>query len=167
MPPGFGERKGEDRSDAKFEIFRAADAPEVNDSGLIEMVPGTPLQSAGLQKMFEAGLNEGSELRVLVNIPGFSLFHIWFKKDYPSRSTATTGTASTTSLAGSLTIGAETLGPRDCFLRSPLTPAYTYQVGPEGLELLEIRQENHTDFRSHVKTDVLLQQGHRDHPRQP
>jgi hypothetical protein len=137
----------------KFEIFRAADAPEVNDSGLIDMIPGTDVQSEGLQRMFEAGLNDGSELRVLVNIPGFSLFHIWFKAGYPLLLHSHNVDCLYYIVAGSLTLGTETLGPRDCFF-VPANAAYTYQVGPEGLELLEIRHENRADFRSHAKTDV-------------
>jgi hypothetical protein len=53
-------------------------------------------------------------------------------------------------VAGSLQLGTETLGPQDSFF-IPADGAYTYRPGPEGVELLEIRNAGRFDFKNLTK----------------
>ena len=86
-----------DSDTSKFQIFRAADAKDLMEEGCMTVEPFTPVQREGMDKLVAAGFMDGDEVKVLVNIPGFSLTHVWFKKDYPYRSTAMTRTACITS----------------------------------------------------------------------
>ena len=54
-------------------------------------------------------------------------------------------------VAGSLTMGSETLGPGDGFFVGTDVP-YAYVPGPEGVEVLEFRTSNHFDFKALGKT---------------
>ncbi|MBV9509803.1 MAG: hypothetical protein JO303_05935, partial [Caulobacteraceae bacterium] len=70
--------------DAKkgIEIYRGAEAPALLEAGCITLVPGTQSQVEGMDKLRQAGLAEGDEVKVLVNMPGFSLSQAWFKNNY-------------------------------------------------------------------------------------
>ena len=68
---------------AKFQIFRAADAPGLMETSCMTVEPFTPDQRAGMDKVLQAGYLEGDTVKVLCNVPGFSLTHVWFKKGYP------------------------------------------------------------------------------------
>lgn len=135
-----------DESDAsKFRIFRAADAKDLMDEGCMSIEPYTPVQRAGMDKVLDAGMLDGDEVRVLVNIPGFSLTHVWFKKDYPLPLHSHNADCLYYIIAGSIRLGTEDLGPRDSFF-IPADVPYTYRPGPDGVELLEIRQETQFNF---------------------
>jgi hypothetical protein len=138
----------------KFQIFRAADAPDLMGTEYQSMCPLTPLESAGFEKMTEAGALDGSEVRVLVNIPGFSLVHLWFKKDFPLPRHSHNVDCFYYVIAGSLKLGTQILGPRDSFF-VPADAPYTYRAGPEGVEVLEIRQADHWDFKNHAKSQAF------------
>ena len=56
-------------------------------------------------------------------------------------------------VSGSIRLGTEELGPRDCFF-VPCDVPYTYKIGPEGVEVLEIRHANHFDFVNHAKGEA-------------
>jgi hypothetical protein len=137
-------------SKQKFQVFRAADAPNLEKTELQSMSPLTPVEIAGFGKMIEAGVVDGSDVQVLVNIPGFSLVHLWFKKDYPLPLHSHDVDCFYYVIAGSLRLGTEQLGPRDSFF-VPAEAPYTYRAGPEGVEVLEIRQVDHWNFRNHAK----------------
>jgi len=128
-------------SKQKFQVFRAADAPNLEKTELQSMSPLTPVEIAGV---------DGSDVQVLVNIPGFSLVHLWFKKDYPLPLHSHDVDCFYYVIAGSLRLGTEQLGPRDSFF-VPAEAPYTYRAGPEGVEVLEIRQVDHWNFRNHAK----------------
>jgi hypothetical protein len=66
-----------------FKIYRAADAPSLEEAGCLSMAPLGPEAMSAFMKLTEAGVREGEETRVLVNIPGFSLTHVWFMRDFP------------------------------------------------------------------------------------
>jgi hypothetical protein len=66
-----------------FKIYRAAEAQSLEEAGCITMAPFAPEAMSAFMKLMEAGFRDGEEIRVLVNIPGFSLTHVWFKKDFP------------------------------------------------------------------------------------
>ena len=81
---------------------------------------------------------EGDEVRILADIPGFSLAYAWFKKDYPLLRHSHNADCMYFVIAGSLKLGTEELGPRDSFF-VPADVPYTYTPGPDGVDVLEIR----------------------------
>jgi len=127
----------------KFAIYRAKDALGLMESGVMKMAPMTESQIAGFKKMAAAGVLEGEEVKILVNLPGFSLAHAWLKKDYPLTLHSHDSDCLYYVVAGTLKLGTEELGPRDCIF-VPAGVPYTYKPGPSGVEVLEFRHE--TDF---------------------
>jgi mannose-6-phosphate isomerase-like protein (cupin superfamily) len=138
----------------KFRIFRAEGAPVLEKTEFQSMAPLTPAEIAGFAKMAEAGADAAHDVRVLVNIPGFSLVHLWFKKDFPLPLHSHNVDCMYFVIAGSLKLGTETLGPRDSFF-VPAEAPYTYRPGPEGVEVLEIRLADHWDFKNHAKSQAF------------
>jgi len=138
----------------KFQIFRAVDAPNLENTEFQSMSPLTPAESAGFGRMTEAGAADGSEVRVLVDIPGFSLVRLWFKEDFPLPLHSHDVDCFYYVIAGSLQLGTEKLGPSDSFF-IPAKAPYTYRAGPEGVEVLEIRQADHWNFKNHAKSEAF------------
>ena len=138
----------------KFQIFRAADAPNLDKTESQTMSPLTPAESTGFGRMVEAGVFDGSEVHVLASLPGFSLVHLWFKKDFPLPLHSHDVDCLYFVIAGSLKLGTEHLGPRDSFF-VPAEAPYTYRAGPEGVEVLEIRQVSHWNFKNHAKSEAF------------
>jgi hypothetical protein len=140
----------------KFQIFRAADAKHLMEAGVMSIHPHTAEQMAGLAKMRDAGFSEGEEVRVLVCIPGFSLAHVWFKKDYPLPLHSHDADCLYYIIAGSIELGTETLRARDSFF-VPANAPYTYRPGPDGVELLEFRHATQFDFRNYAKNPAFYE----------
>jgi mannose-6-phosphate isomerase-like protein (cupin superfamily) len=138
----------------KIQIFRAADAPELSKTAAMTVKPMTPEQRAGLSKVVEAGYGEGGETRMLVNLPGFSLTHAWFKKDYPLLLHSHDSDCLYYVVSGSLQMGTEDLGAGDSFF-VPGGAAYTYRPGPEGVEVLEFRHATSFDFVNLAKNPAF------------
>jgi mannose-6-phosphate isomerase-like protein (cupin superfamily) len=130
---------------AEFRIFRAKDAPSLMESGCMTVEPYTPVQREGMDKVLAAGFLEGDEVRVLVDLPGFSLTHVWFKPGYPLPLHSHDADCLYYVIAGSIRLGTEDLGPRDSFF-VPANVPYAYRPGPEGVELLEFRQQGKFNF---------------------
>lgn len=122
----------------KFEIFRASESPSLAESQIMSIAPFDDEQQAHIDKLLSAGYLEGDEEKLLFNVPGFSLVHVWFKKNYPLIRHTHDADCLYYIIAGSLDLGTETLGPRDGFFIPAGTP-YTYRAGDEGVELLEFR----------------------------
>jgi hypothetical protein len=99
--------------------------------------------------LLESGFQDGEEIRVLVNIPGFSLTHIWFKNDLPLPLHSHDADCLYYIVAGSIKLGTEVLGPRDCFF-VPEDAPYTYRPGPDGVELLEFRHKTKFNYVNHA-----------------
>lgn len=137
----------EDNTDIreKLQIFRAAQAPGLMESGIMSLEPTTELQSSGMSKLVDAGYLEGDDTRVLVNLPGFSLVKAWFKGSYPLALHSHDSDCLYYVIAGSLELGTETLGPGDGFFIGADVP-YSYTPGPDGVEILEFRHANHFNF---------------------
>lgn len=135
--------------EAKFQILRAADGYRYAEEGVLTDDP-TPVQAAGLGRMLEAGVLEGAQFTTLCNLPGFNLTHVWAKKDYPLVLHSHDVDCLYHIVAGSARLGTEALGAGDSFFVPANTP-YTYTAGPEGVELLEIRQTCATAFRNFAK----------------
>lgn len=135
---------------AKFQIFRAKDAPSLMEAGCMTVEPISPAQREGMDKLVAAGFGEGEEVRVLVDIPGFSLTHVWFKAGFPLPLHSHDAECLYYIVAGSLRLGTEDLGPRDSFF-IPADVPYTYRPGPQGVEVLEIRQKGQFNFVNFAK----------------
>ena len=130
---------------AQFRIFRAGEAPSLMESGCMTVEPFTPVQREGMDKLREAGFLEGDEIRVLVDIPGFSLTHVWFKAGYALPLHSHDADCLYYIVAGTIRLGTEELGPRDSFF-IPANVPYAYKPGPEGVEVLEFRQKGQFNF---------------------
>lgn len=128
-----------------FTIFLAKDAPALMEAGVMSVAPMTDVQIEGFKKMRVAGVLDGEEVKVLVSLPGFSLAHAWMKKDYPLTLHSHDSDCLYYIVAGTLRLGTEELGPRDSFF-VPADVPYTYRPGPEGVEVLEFRQETRFSF---------------------
>lgn len=141
-----------------FQIFRAADAPNLNETTCMDIAPMTDAQRQGMRKMVDAGYLHGDVVNVLVDLPGFALAHAWLKKDYPLTLHSHNSDCMYYVVSGSLRMGTETLGPRDCFF-VPKDVPYTYRPGPEGVEVLEFRHTGQFDFVNHSKGEAFYDKG--------
>jgi hypothetical protein len=141
-----------------FTIFRAADAPTLGEAGCMTVAPFSAMQRAGIGKMMAAGYGEGEEVRVLVDLPGFSITQVWFKKGFPLPLHSHDVDCLYHIVAGGLRLGKEDLGPRDSFFVPALMP-YTYKPGPDGVELLEIRQQGRFNFVNHANGAAFWTKG--------
>jgi hypothetical protein len=137
-----------------FQIFRWNEAPDLVTAACMTIGEYPPAAAEGMQRMVGAGFLDGEEVKVLVNIPGFSLAHVWFKADFPLPLHSHDADCLYYIVAGSLQLGTETLGPRDSFF-VPCNAAYAYKPGPDGVELLEIRHANTFDFQIYAKNKAF------------
>ena len=137
-----------------FTIFRAAEAPGLMQAGCMTIEPFSPFQRAGMDRMLAAGYLDGDEVKVLVNIPGFSLTHVWFKAGYPLPLHSHDADCLYYIIAGGIRLGTEELGPQDSFFIPSGVP-YTYRPGPEGVELLEFRQATQFNFLNLAKGEAF------------
>jgi mannose-6-phosphate isomerase-like protein (cupin superfamily) len=137
-----------------FTIFRAKDAPGLMESGCMSMAPMTDVQRTGIKSAVAAGYIEGDEVQILTQTPGFNLAHAWLKKNYPLALHSHDSDCMYYIVAGTLRLGTEELGPRDCFF-VPAGVPYTYKPGPDGVEVLEIRHEAKFNFVNHSKTEAF------------
>lgn len=138
----------------KVEIFLGAEAKGLMEAGVMEVKPFDPIQRAGMNKLLEAGYAHGDEVKVLINIPGFSLIHVWFKKEYPLLRHSHDADCLYYVIAGSLKLGMRELGPRDGFF-VPAGTAYTYRPGPDGVELLEFRHATRFELQNLSKDEAF------------
>lgn len=146
----------ETTSNPKFQIFRAKDAPSLEEANIMSLPEFTPTQIEGMMGMYAPGMARGEDVRILVNMPGFSLAHVWFKKDFPLPRHSHNCDCLYYIIAGSLKVGTEELGPRDSFFIGADVP-YTYRPGAEGVELLEFRHANQFDFKLLVDGEAFWQ----------
>jgi hypothetical protein len=158
--PAQNEKRG-------FRIFRWDNAPDLVSAGCMTIGEYPPVVAEGMRKIIDAGFLEGEEIRVLVNLPGFSVTHVWFKADYPLPLHSHDADCLYYIVAGSLQLGDEALGPRDSFF-VPANAAYAYRPGADGVELLEIRHATTFDFQVFAKNPAFydkaaaLCQSHRE-----
>jgi hypothetical protein len=132
-------------SDARpFRIFRGATAPPMQ---LDELTGLTEVSSQGLARLQDAGgWGAGADVRVLLDIPGFSLTYAWFKSGYPLARHSHKADCAYYIVGGSLKLGSEVLGKGDGFFVPGGAP-YTYTVGPDGVEVLEFRHHGCHDMK--------------------
>jgi mannose-6-phosphate isomerase-like protein (cupin superfamily) len=130
---------------AQFQIFKASDAPSLMEAGCMTVEPYSAEQRAGMDKLLASGFLEGDDVRVLVDLPGFSLTHVWFKPGYPLPLHSHDVDCLYYIIAGSIRLGTQDLGPRDSFF-VPAGVPYAYKPGPDGVELLEFRHQGQFNF---------------------
>jgi mannose-6-phosphate isomerase-like protein (cupin superfamily) len=142
-----------EQDSAKFQIFRAADAPGLMEAGCMDVKPFTPVQRAGMDKAIAAGYLRGDQVTVLTQLPGFGITHVWFKEGYALPLHSHDADCMYYIISGSLRLGTEELGPRDSFF-VPCDVPYTYKVGKGGVELLEIRHKTRFNFVNHANGEA-------------
>jgi len=128
----------------RFQIFRGAEAPLLK---MDEITGVTDVTAEGMAKVRTAGGSEaGQDVRVLFEIPGFSLTYAWFKSGYPLPRHSHKMDCAYYIVGGSLQLGPDVLGKGDGFF-VPGDAPYTYTVGPEGVEVLEVRNDACHDIK--------------------
>lgn len=127
-------------------IFRAKDARDFEESGIMTTVMPREVEIAGSMAAVEAGMLEGTTVRLLFEIPGLTLTHAWFKSGFPLPRHSHNVDCLYFILAGSLRLGTEELGRGDGFFVGADVP-YAYVPGAEGVEVLEFRDSNSFDIR--------------------
>ncbi len=113
---------------------------------IMHQAPMTEVEMAGSIAARDAGMLEGATLKVLFDVPGMSLTHVWFKSGFPLPRHTHDCDCLYYVLAGSLRIGTEVLGSGDGFFVGKDVP-YAYAPGETGVELLEFRNSNDFDIK--------------------
>lgn len=134
----------------RLQIFRASEAIDVQAHMPIEGVDADV--QAGLEKLAEAtGSHEptaGTRAMLLFSEPGehgMSLAYAWFKSGYILPRHSHDADCLYYVLAGELTMGTQRLRRGDgVFI--PANAAYTYEAGPQGVEVLEFRNATRFHF---------------------
>lgn len=121
-----------------FTIFRARDAGNFEEAGLMTPPALTRTQMEGAVELEKAGYGAGHEIKLLFSGPGMSLAHVWFKSGFPLPRHSHDTDCLYYIVAGTLRIGTEELGAGDGFFVGSGVP-YTYTPGQNGVELLEFR----------------------------
>jgi hypothetical protein len=130
----------------KFAIFRGSEAPALSEVDAMAYDGMTPELAETFGKLGQAGIDEGQTVKLLFSAPGFSLTYAWFKSGFPLPRHSHDADCLYYIIAGSLTLGSQTLGAGDGFF-VPSNGAYTYEPGPDGVEVLEFRDAEHFNIR--------------------
>jgi hypothetical protein len=138
-----------------FEIFRKADYRDYSEHDVMPIVDMTPAIVEGLTAFSRAQGDGGSgqQVQMVYSRPGMSLTHVWFKSGYPLPLHAHASDCVYFILAGSVRMGDEQLGPGDGFFVGSDVP-YTYETGPEGVEVLEFRTTDDFNIRFLAKNQT-------------
>ena len=134
-----------------YQIFRTSEAPSLDETAHMEVGALTAEQEAGIATALEAGFAEGNVVKTLFSQPGFSLTYAWFKSGFPLPLHTHNADCLYYIVAGSLQLGADTLGPGDGFFLGS-GKAYRYTPGPDGVEVLEFRTQENFDIKFLAKT---------------
>ena len=137
-----------------IEVFRA-DAGEPLSETQMPMEGIDESVMAGFAKVMEAtgGDPGGETVRCLFREPkedGMSLCHAWFKSGFVLPRHSHNADCMYYIIAGELKLGNQTLGKGDGFF-VPADAPYSYEAGPEGVEVLEFR--NATQFNIEFKNN--------------
>lgn len=138
--------KPADNAAPPFAIFRARDAKDYGTDGPMTPQPISDTQLAGGTKMMEAGMLEGSKIKLLYSRPGMSLTYCWFKSGFPLPRHSHSADCLYFIITGTLKMGTEVLGAGDGFFLGTDVP-YTYVPGEDGVEVLEFRTNNAFDIK--------------------
>jgi len=135
-----------DKPASRFAIYRGANAPAFSEIDVMDYEAVSPDLAATFATLGEAGVDEGQTVKLLFSAPGFSLTYAWFKSGFPLPRHSHNADCLYYIVAGSLTLGTETLGAGDGFF-VPADAAYAYTPGPEGVEVLEFRNTDHFNIK--------------------
>ena len=141
-------------SENAFRVFRFEDAPDLEETSHMEYVVTSDEVAAGLEDAAVAGADGGNTVRTLFSAPGFSLTYAWFKSGFPLPRHSHDCDCLYYIVAGRLQLGTEDLGPGDGFF-VPANKAYTYVPGPNGVEVLEFRNEENFDIKFLMKNAAM------------
>lgn len=130
----------------RFALFRSAESRDFEQSGIMSQGMPTQTEMTGAVAAVNAGMLEGTTVRLLFELPGLSLTHAWFKSGFPLPRHTHNVDCLYYILAGSLRIGTEELGRGDGFFVGADVP-YSYVPGLEGVEVLEFRGSNSFDIK--------------------
>ena len=133
-------------SNARFEIFRKADARDLVDSGIMTAAMPMQEESPSLSEAIGAGMDLGYTTKVLYAGPQFSLVYLWYKSGFPLPRHTHDSDCLYVVVGGSLRIGTEDLGPGDGFFVGAEVP-YAYTAGDKGVEVLEFRSAGRFDIK--------------------
>ena len=131
----------------QLEIYRARDAREYSEDGPMSGPPMTDVQQQGMAALYEAGMMNGSEVKLLYSRPGMSLTYVRFKPGFALPLHSHSANCLYFIITGSIRMGTEELGPGDGFFLGTDVP-YAYTPGEDGVELLEFRDSDDFDFRA-------------------
>jgi hypothetical protein len=135
-----------DRPAPRFAIYRGADAPAFSEIDVMDYDGVSPELESAFAGLAQAGVDEGQTVKLLFSAPGFSLTYAWFKSGFPLPRHSHNADCLYYIVAGSLTLGTETLGAGDGFF-VPADAAYAYVPGPDGVEVLEFRTTDHFNIK--------------------
>lgn len=138
-------------NDERFRVFRMEDAPSFSETSCMEIADSTPVILEGLARAAAAGLEEGSEVKLLFAMPGMSLTYAWFKDGFPLPLHSHNADCLYYIVSGTLKLGSQQLGPGDGFYVGSDVP-YTYRPGSGGVEVLEFRTADAFDIKFKGKT---------------
>jgi mannose-6-phosphate isomerase-like protein (cupin superfamily) len=130
----------------RFSLYRKGEAVDFEQSGIMDTAPMEPVEIAGAVAATEAGMLEGTTVKLLFSMPGMSLTHAWFKSGFPLPRHSHDVDCLYYIVAGALRIGTEELEKGDGFFVGAGVP-YTYTPGPNGVEVLEFRASNAFDIK--------------------
>jgi mannose-6-phosphate isomerase-like protein (cupin superfamily) len=127
-----------------MEIFRASEATDLN----MPQEGVTPVDQVGLAQAYAAGLGEGGVVKLLFadERAGISLSYAWFKSNYMLLRHAHDADCTYYVISGAVHLGTEVLRPGDVFF-VPANQLYQYCAGPEGVEVLEVRNSASFNIR--------------------
>ncbi len=142
------------RAKPGFAVFRGKDAPLLGETGAMPLPSIQAESMPEFERAVASGLGDGEQVRLVFSTPGFSLTHVWFKKDFPLPLHSHDAHCLYYIVGGSLRIGDKTLGKGDGFFL-PKDMPYTYRAGPEGVQLLEFRNADCFDFQFRADTPAF------------
>ena len=131
-------------------IFRREDSVPLAESGAEETAAVDSVTLEGFTAMADAGLHDGHSERLLFQAPGMSLIYAWFRSGFPLPRHSHNADCVYYIVSGTIQFGTATLSAGDGFF-VPAEAAYTYMIGPEGVEVLEFRTDNRFDTKILVK----------------
>ncbi len=136
----------------RMQVFRASEGIRL-DHDVMPWEGMDEATMAGMAKLAQVGAQDGMAEKtvVLFREPGecgMSMMYAWFKSGYILPRHSHNADCLYYVIAGNLKMGSQVLGKGDGMF-VPADAGYTYEVGPDGLELLEVR--NATRFNIHFK----------------
>ncbi|GAB7553303.1 hypothetical protein NRB_28090 [Novosphingobium sp. 11B] len=150
----------------RFQIFRGADAPALEECDCMTYEGDTPNLVAAQPLLMEAMQVRGEYADVPYRREDMSLARLWVKSGFPLPLHSHDCDCLYYIVAGSIRMGTETLAAGDGFFVGAEVP-YAYTAGPEGAEVLEFRGTDRFNIRvrdkplsAWEKTAATLREGH-------